>query len=374
MPDARSRLFACKNIYDLSGTEALFVEAVKDSVLHHSRNCGFYAGLLKQRNFNIDLIRRAEDCAKIPAIPASFFKYHEVLSVSEDDIDVHATSSGTQGQKSQMFYDKNSISAGIHMVTNVMRYFGFISFWPTNYIMLGYEPSDENEMGSVKTAVGMTRFAPAIKKVFVLRHTASGYEINRFGILEALQRFGKEGWPLRLIGFPFYLYYMLKLMKDEGIEPLKLNKRSLVLLGGGWKQFDELTIEKGTLYEMTEEMLGIPMKNCRDFYSAVEHSVAYAECENHHMHAPIWSRVFIRDVRTLEPLGYGQPGFLSFVTPLVTSAPLTSVIMGDLAVMHEGKTCGCGIETPYFKVIGRAGTSRMRSCAIAASEFAGEVL
>jgi hypothetical protein len=120
---------------------------------------------------------------------------------------------------------------------------------------------------------------------------------------------------------------------------------------------------------MAEETLGIPAVRCRDFYSAVEHSVAYAECSNHHMHVPIWSRVIIRDLKTLEPLGFDNPGFLSFVTPLITSVPLTSVMMGDLAVLRDGGQCGCGIQSPYFEVLGRAGVSRMRNCAVSADEL-----
>lgn len=370
MRDARSALFAHRHIYDQSGTESLFVRAVRDNVAHHRDHCSFYAGLLASRSFDVAAIHTAQDCARIPLIPASFFKYHVALSMEESDTHIYATSSGTQGQKSQMFYDRSSLRMGVRMVTQWMRYFRFISLCPTHYIMLGYEPSDDNAMGSAQTAMGITRFAPALKRTFVLRHTPSGYEVDAFGVLRALERCQRTGLPVRLVGFPSYLYLLLKRLQETGMR-FHFPKRSLVLLGGGWKQFDELTIGKDELYAMVEEYLGIPEKRCRDFYSAVEHSIAYGECAHHHMHVPIWSRVIIRDVKTLEPVGYETPGFLSFVTPLVTSAPLVSVMMGDMAVMHEGRSCGCGIETPYFEVLGRAGTSRLRSCAIAASEWMG---
>jgi hypothetical protein len=170
------------------------------------------------------------------------------------------------------------------------------------------------------------------------------------------------------VGFPAFLHRLLLALKEEGVR-IRLNRRSLILLGGGWKQFSDATIEKAELYRMAQETLGVPEYRCRDFYSAVEHSVAYAECKNHHLHVPIWSRIIIRDLKTLEPLGYDEPGFLSFVTPLVTSAPLVSVMMGDLAVLRDGRQCGCGIASPYFEVLGRAGATRMRNCAIAADEL-----
>jgi phenylacetate-coenzyme A ligase PaaK-like adenylate-forming protein len=369
---AREILFSYKKIYDQKGSEGLFIEAMRESVLHHSTNCEFYGRLIKAKSFRVEDIKTIEDCTKIPPITADFFKYHEVLSINKDEVEIHATSSGTQGQKSQIFLDKESIRLGTKMAIRAIKYHGFISIIPTNYIILGYEPREGNDMGNVKVALGMTRFAPAKEKVFALRSLGDKYEIDYFGILSAFKRFNKQGLPVRILGFPSYLYMLLKMMKDSGIKPLKLNKRSVVLTGGGWKKFDDMAIDKQELYDMVEQYLGIPSKNCRDFYSAVEHSVAYPECENHHMHVPIWSRVIIRDVKTLESLGFNQPGFLSFISPLVSSVPISSIIMSDMAVLREGKNCGCGIATPYFEVLGRAGTGKTRSCAIAASEYMKE--
>lgn len=366
---AREKLFAYNKIYDHKGSEALFLEAMKESIEHHRTNCVFYEKLLKERGFSMEQVKSVKDCEKIPTIPAQFFKYHEVLSIRKEKIEIHATSSGTQGQKSQIFLDNETIKLGTSMAIKAMKYNGFISVIPTNYLILGYEPKEGNDMGNVKVALGMTRFAPSKEKVFALRSLGEEYQIDYFGIIGALLRYNKQRLPVRILGFPSYLYMLLKMMKESGMKPLMLNKKSLVLTGGGWKKFDDMMIDKEELYGMVEEYLGIPAENCRDFYSAVEHSVAYPECRKHHMHVPIWSRVVIRDVKTLEPLGYDKPGFLSFISPLVSSVPVSSILMGDMAVLREGRTCGCGIDTPYFEILGRAGTVKARSCAVAASEY-----
>ena len=120
---------------------------------------------------------------------------------------------------------------------------------------------------------------------------------------------------------------------------------------------------------MVEEMLGIPATNCRDGYGSTEHSVPYFECPNHHFHIPVYSRMLIRDVKTLKPLPYGEAGFANFITPHLMSVPAVSVLMGDMAVLHEAGECGCGIQTPFMEIIGRAGTSKGKSCAITASEL-----
>lgn len=366
---AIEKLFSESKIYDQAGTEALFIEAMKESVEHHSKGCEFYRKLFEKSKFGVESIETIKDCENIPVIPADFFKSHEVLSIKREDIKVHATSSGTQGQKSQIFLDDKSIRLGTKMAIKAMKYHRLISIIPTNYIILGYEPKAGNEMGNVKVALGMTRFAPAKEKVFALRPIGDSYEIDYFGILDAFKRFNRQRLPVRILGFPSYLYMILKTMKDLKMKPLKLNRKSIILTGGGWKKFNDIKIEKAELHQMVEEFLGIPAENCRDFYSAVEHSVAYPECRNHHMHVPIWSRVIIRDIKTLEPLGFNKPGFLSFISPLVSSMPLSSVLMGDMAVLRDGRDCGCGITSPYFEILGRAGTSKIRSCAVAASEY-----
>ena len=143
----------------------------------------------------------------------------------------------------------------------------------------------------------------------------------------------------------------------------------MTLLGGGWKGYADKQISKLELYALVEEMLGIPEANCRDGYGSTEHSVPYFECPNHRFHISVYSRMFVRDVKTLKPLPYGEAGFANFVTPHLLSVPAVSVLMGDMAVLHPAEECGCGIHTPFMEIIGRAGTSKGKSCAITASEL-----
>ena len=367
----REKLFRYRKIYDLDGSEELFLAAMRESVEHHRSHCAFYKELIQASGYTTEQLKRIEDIASIPTIPVDFFKTHEVRSIEKDEIKIHATSSGTMGQKSQIFIDKSTLKLGTRMIIKAMLYHKFVSIIPTNYLILGYEPKAGNEMGNVKVLTGMTRLAPAKEKVFAIRSMGDAYKIDYFGVMSALKRYAKQRLPVRIMGFPSYLYMMLTAMKEMNMSPLKLNKKSIVFTGGGWKKYNDMAIQKEALYALVEEMLGIPSENCRDFYSAVEHSVAYPECRHHRMHVPIWSRVLIRDVNTLEPLGFNQAGFLNFISPLVSSMPLSSVLMGDMAVLRDGSQCGCGITTPYFEILGRAGTHVSKTCATSASELMG---
>lgn len=164
------------------------------------------------------------------------------------------------------------------------------------------------------------------------------------------------------------MYFTLMQMQEMDIK-IKLHPDSLVMFGGGWKGYANQEISKERLFGLIHEYLGISLERIRDAYGSVEHSIPYIECKNHHFHLPIWSRLFIRDVKTLEVLEYGKVGFMNFVTPYITSVPAISVMMGDLGVLHRASECSCGAQTPYFEVIGRAGVSQNKSCAVSASEL-----
>ena len=128
-------------------TDGLFVQAVKENVLFHRAHCEEYARLLQSENFDIASLQSVDGLYKIPVIPTLFFKSHAMVSMDESSIAVSATSSGTKGKMSHVVIDKESLRLGMRMVVKTFSYHKLISCIPTNYIMLGYEPSSHNQMG-----------------------------------------------------------------------------------------------------------------------------------------------------------------------------------------------------------------------------------
>ena len=367
---AREKLLELENVYDQKGSSDIFMEAMRDCVAHHMTNNDFFRKCMEDANLQPEDLQTEEDLQKIPPIHANFFKKYEVLSVPMEDIVEHVTSSGTTGQKSQMFFDRDSFDFGNAMVKNEFRHFGFLSDEPTNYLLFTYEPADvSSKLGTAKTDMGLLSYAPVNETFFALRYNGVGHDFDVYGTIDALREYEKQGLPVRIFGFPSFLYFTVKQMKDTGVKPLKLNPKSMTMLGGGWKGYADKQIQKNELYALVEEMLGIPEANCRDGYGSTEHSVPYFECPKHRFHIPAYSRMIIRDVKTLEPLPYGQAGFANFITPHLLSVPAVSVLMGDMAMLHDASECGCGITTPFMEILGRAGTSKGKSCAITASEL-----
>ena len=379
VPDPK-KLSAVQALCDLSSPYEfprehgrLFADAMRENVLWHSEKSDFYRRLLESHAFDPASLRSLQDCSKIPFLPANFFKSHEILSIPRDQVAMHLTSSGTTGQKSQMFFDDWSFRSGQRMVDFVFESSGWVTpKTETNYLLYTYETEPDSKLGTAYTDHFLCKYAPIKNAFHALRRTGSGkHDFDVFGCIQQLQNYEKDGAPVRIFGFPAFLYFTLERMKNLKMKPIRLSPDSLVFLGGGWKGNADQAIAKTDLYHLVTELLGIPDHRIRDSFGSVEHAVPYSECEDHQFHLPVWSHVIIRDIRSLEPVGLGERGFLQFLTPFITSVPAQSVLMGDLASLHSGESCPCSIESPYFVIHGRAGTSKNRSCAVAASELLG---
>lgn len=345
-----------------------FTEAMREIISWHQDNSSFYAHFLNDNKF--DLNNWSGSISEIPFIIADFFKRHEIKSVNNEDISLHLTSSGTTGQKSQIFFDQWSIGSAQLMVDNIFEHYGWNVDEPANYLLYSYQSEAGSKLGTAYTDNFLTKYAPVSDFEYALKWNGkNGHDFDLYGCIRTLQNYAKLGLPVRIFGFPAFFYFTIQRMIDLGLPPLKLSSESLVFMGGGWKGHADQAIDKNQFYHMIEKQLGIPNERLRDGFGSVEHCVPYIECKNHRFHIPIYSKVLIRDVKTLIPLNYNQQGFLQFISPYITSVPAHSVMMGDLAILHKAIECNCGVNTDWFEILGRAGISKNKSCAIAAAEL-----
>ncbi len=359
---ARKKLFHCKHIYDIQGTNELFIKAVRENAEWHYQNCGEYRSILDNRHFHPDMLAAYEDLYRLPPVPTLYLKRHQMLSIPAEKLRFKSTTSGTSGKPVEVGFDTGALFLGFNMLRKMLVYHKLLSLRPANYLILGYRPSKHNRMGAVRTAYGATFLAPPLHRVYALEDTGTDYVLNLEGVMDAISRYSRGRSPVRILGFPAYFYFLIKKLEQENIF-LKLPENSMVLLGGGWKQFTPQKVERRELYRLAEERLGIKEGQIRDFFGVVEHNIPYFDCANHHFHVPVYSRVIIRGVKTMEPLGYGEPGILNLITPFLDSMPLVSILTDDIAVLREGRECGCGNASPYFEVLGRVGLQGVTTCA-----------
>ncbi|NLG34299.1 MAG: acyl-protein synthase [Lentisphaerae bacterium] len=354
--------------------EPLFIEAMRDVVALHIARSPWYRQFAQRHQIRPERLVSLADVLALPPVHANFFKFHEIRSIPLSQVAAHMTSSGTTGQKSQMFFDAFSIGHAREMVDHAMRARGLESPAPAHYLVNAYEPFEGIKVGTSNTNQYLMRYAPVAEQFWTLRHVGGGrHEFDAFGAIEHLEAWARGDVPVRVIGFPAFLHFLLERMRATAHDALRLPEGSWVVFGGGWKGHADKAIPKEKLYSDIGRQLGIPSERIIETYGSVEHCIPYVDCSAHHLHQPTWSRVVVRDLRTLAPVPDGTPGFLSFVSPYITSAPAHSIVMGDLAVRHPAHACPCGDHpTPWFEVLGRAGTSANKSCAAAAAELLGK--
>ncbi len=369
---ARKKLFNQKHPYNTLASNDLFIKAVRENAQWHYENCPEYAKILGNQNFRPDMLANYEDLHKLPPIPTLYLKEQPMLSIPANKLRFKSTTSGTSGKAVEIGFNPGALFLGYKMLKKTLLSNKICSFRPTNYLILGYEPSKDNRMGAVRTAHGATFLAPALHKEYALVYKEGDYELNMEGVLESLLAYSQGKSPVRILGFPAYFYFLLKKLQQENIS-LQLPKHSMVLLGGGWKQFAAEKVSKKDLYGLAEERLGIKEDKFKDFFGVVEHNVPYFDCINHHFHVPVYSRVIIRDFKTMAPVGYDRPGLLNLITPLLDAMPLVSIMTDDMAILHEGKECGCGNESPFFEILGRADLGGITTCAAGAGDILGGV-
>lgn len=364
----RRKLFNVKDPFDTPGTGELFFRAVEENCRFHYDHCLEYRNILKQLDFSPDSLGDYGDISRIPFIPTLFFKNHGVFSMPPAKMLIKATSSGTKGKFSRIGFEAGGLLCGLKMVLKIGTWRKLFSLRPVNYIVFGYKPHRKNKTAVTKTAFGATLFAPAIRRTYALKYVNSAYEADLEGVIAAIQSYSHSHFPARFMGFPSYTYFVLKMMDERGMR-FTLPKGSKIMLGGGWKQFYTEQVDKRVLYDLAQKVLGIEEDSIIEFFGAVEHPILYCDCKNHHFHVPAYSRVIIRDVKTLEPVSNGQIGLVNLITPMVKATPILSVMTDDLGVLHEGVECGCGIVSPYLEIIGRIGLKDIKTCAAGAAEL-----
>ena len=362
------KLFLHLSRYDLLKTELLFFSAIMENMKYHIAACPEYAGILAAQGFSLDMLRSIDDLYKIPPIPTLFLKSHTLYSTPDERLIFKSTTSGTGGKPSLVGLDWPTARRGLGMVAVTFFTHKLFSVFPTNYVLLGYEPAKRNKMGVVKTMYANTFAAPALHREYALKDNGSEYILNIDGIKDALIKYQKQGHRVRFIGFPAYFMFLLKDLQESGIR-LRLHPKSIILLAGGWKQFFAQKIEKNELYELSKEVLGLGGDCFKEIYSVIEHPIIYADCSCHHFHVPVYSRVIIRDINSFKPVDYGVPGIINLITPMITSMPFTSIMTDDIAIVHRGEECGCGIKSPFFEILGRAGLEDIKTCAANAAEM-----
>lgn len=355
----------------------LFLSSIKQAILNQLDKSNFYSNLVKLRyykiqNLDLKISEIRENIKKISNIEDlwcyNFFLSVFVLKefVSEVDfqitneIEVEIFSSGTTNKPSRMVLDKITLKRIKKIVFNIYKDYGLTDLENEyNYLFFTYE---DLSLGTAFSDVLLSELAPKIKnRFFALKKKDNSFYFDLEGTIEKLFEFQENGLKLRILGFPAYIYYTIEELRKRKI---KFNFDGVVLPGGGWKTHkQEISIPE--FRNLVFEYLGI--KEVRDLYGMVEHGIPYVDCEYHNKHIPRYSRVRTFNPYTKKFNSYDKVGLLSFLTPYANSYTISAVISSDIG--YVSFDCKCGRSAPHLVLLGRAGTTKLRGCAISALDF-----
>ena len=368
----RRKLFSHRDPYDTAGTEDLFLRAVRENCAYVYKRCPAYRTILEGMGFSPEDLRSMEDLGALPFLPTALFKRRRIFTLPRRRLPLVVTSSGTSGHASEIGFTPGDLWAGLKMVLHICKLRRLLSWRPCHYVVFGYQPRRRNRTGVSRTAFGVTLFTPALSRTYALRWKNGDYVLDLENVQAAIVKHSRSRFPLRFMGFPAYAWFLMKRMEEQGVR-VQLPKGSKLMLGGGWKQFYAEEVDKSQFYALAKRVLGLEDRDIIEFFGAVEHPIFYNDCERHHFHIPIYSRVLIRDPETLKPLPFGQPGLVNLITPMDVGTPLLSVMTDDLGILHTGCSCGCGLDSPWLELLGRVGLQDIKTCAAGASEILNKV-
>jgi phenylacetate-coenzyme A ligase PaaK-like adenylate-forming protein len=345
----------------------LFVDACREMALFHSSNSKEIAFLYKRHSFDPDSIRTEADIARIPLLGVTAMKYNLITSLPHESATLKLTSSGTRGQKTQIWFDEGSLARVQAMMDVCWGQMGLVSKTPTNYCNFIYDPEEAKDLGIAFSVKNEERFATPKRAYFTVKKNSAGnWEFRADETIAILKEYIREGNPVRILGIPSFVFELLLKLEESG--PLQLPPGSWMLIGGGWKAAEDKKVTRDQFRQMVTERLGIPDDRIRDLFGMAEHSAPYGDCPKHRFHIPVFNRILSRDPVTMEVLPPGKMGLLEFVTPFNAMMPTLSILSTDLGFINEDP-CSCGWSSPTFTLVGRGGLVKHKGCAITATEI-----
>lgn len=344
-------------------------EAMRQVFAHHYEHCPEYRNVCDRAGFRPPHPRRREDLDRIPWVFVGVLKERDLLSVPRAKVAREFTSSGTGGRVSRIYLDQESFERVLRSARLIHDRLGMVDAeQEVNYLCFSYDPSRATDLGTSFTDDLLTSFTRRREVWFTIRWNdrSGGFAFDRDGTLATLERYERDGRPVRLLGFPAFMYQLLRDAVPARGRPFHFGPQSWVMTGGGWKSLADEAVSKERFIDDVSQWLGLPRENIRDMFGMVEHGIPYVDCSRHRLHVPIYARVLIRDPESLAPVAPGESGLIHLQTPYLTSYPSHSLLTTDLGRVDP--SCGCGLPGPVVAILGRGGVKKHKGCALTAAD------
>jgi phenylacetate-coenzyme A ligase PaaK-like adenylate-forming protein len=325
--------------------------------------------LYNRHGFSPKDIQTEKDLELLPPLGVAAMKRYLITSLPHEKATLKLSSSGTRGQITQIWFDQGSLNRVQAMMNGYFLQEGWISSDPVNYLIFNYNPEQSGNLGIAYSIKNQLRFAPANNSFFSIQKDEKGeWVFEKEKTLYTLKRYCDEKFPIRIIGMPSFIYDFTLFLKSNQSSPFRLPNQSRLFTAGGWKAAEERKISRAQFRSLCVEAFGIPEEFQRDGFGMAEHSAPYFECKHHRFHIPVYNRILIRDPFTFQCLTSGEVGLMELITPFNAMMPTLSILSTDYGRIYQDP-CLCGLQSPTFEVIGRAGIQLSKGCAFTAQDW-----
>ncbi|MFF5173185.1 acyl-protein synthetase [Micromonospora sp. NPDC000089] len=314
---------------------------------HHRRNCPPYARIIDA----LGVPDAPATVADLPWLPVRLFKTRKLASVPDDQVIRVLTSSGTTGDVSRIYLDREAAATQSRMLARTL---GTV-LGPRRLPMLVVDRSGvvgDRRSYSARGAgaLGMVNFGR--NHVWLLD---ADDQPDVTALKEFLSRYGDE--PFLIFGFTFMVWrYLYEVARDNGLDL----SNGVLVHSGGWKKLADQAVDNAEFRRRLAADTGLT--KIHNFYGMVEQiGTVYLEGpEGGSLYCPDFADVIIRDPITWQEAPVGTPGLIEVVSTLPTSYPGNVLLTEDLGVVH-------GIDDGHwpgkrFSVLGRLPRAEARGC------------
>jgi phenylacetate-coenzyme A ligase PaaK-like adenylate-forming protein len=332
--------------------QSLLNHFLRQLTRHHYEHNDQYKKMLASEGFDP---YKEYSYIEMPFLPVRLFKLFELFSVDKSEVIKTMTSSGTTGQAvSKIFLDRETSSNQTKALTKIVS--SFIGKQRIPMLIIDAESTVSNkQFFSARTAgiLGFSIFGS--KKTYALDdHMQLDFDV----VKDFFEKHRNE--KVFLFGFTFVVWqHFFETLRQKGIQ-LGLSD-SVLIHGGGWKKMKDQSVSSAEFKEGLRKWCGI--KEVYDYYGMVEQTGSiYMECEEGHLHAPVYSDVVIRRALDFSVADIGEKGLIQVVSVLPGSYPGHSLLTEDEGILLGEDDCRCGRLGKYFSITGRIKNAEIRGC------------
>jgi hypothetical protein len=314
----------------------------------HRRHCPPYARLLDALGAPPD--PRYERVEELPWLPARLFKRHVLKSIDDAEVFRVLTSSGTTGQPSRIYLDRQGAAAHAAALARTLR----TVLGPRRLPMLIVDSRAvlaRQPALSARGAAVLGMLTHGRDHTFLLDADDNA---DLPAVRAFLRRYG--GQPFLIFGFTYLVWTRLAVVARQ--ERLDLSA-GILLHTGGWKKLSDAAVSGA---DFRRGLAETGLRKVHNYYGMIEAigTIFLEGSKVPGLYCPDFADVIVRDPADWSPAPVGVPGVLEVVSELPRSYPGHVLLTEDVGVIHgidDGDWPG-----KRFSVLGRLPRAEARGC------------